>query len=478
MPDREARALQQLDALKGAGDAAAFLSQTDALLNSSIHRATRLLAASSAGVYTTVTCGIGSLATRYFEQVVLVSQEFAYLEEDFWLTKTGALENLLILATDFETSARWAQRLRDENPRAEVLQTWVERNETRHAEGLSWPDLQVATARGYMTDMQRPGWGAAILEAVLSSPRPRSHREWRLALMTYLECISQVVAGAFNGLSAAGDASSRRANALVDLLLRPGRGLIEAYLQAFPGDTHMEAAAKDFLQHCGDLPRLLAKVVDRKGKSQDEHDPPKGRSGPPVPPVWIQSAPLVRENIALGLAGSRFRLVSVDPDVDRTRAPEPMPCVTLRFVPAGPAPAADDETVHLALRSVVSLSLVYAANRSQACWAATAPVTSHQYVIGLGQGVPAQIAFIGSAPTDGLRARILMWCVSDTVAGGWTVEILPHMLRADQADTLAKVNAGLCKAFRDYLDVELELLGSPVDHGARSQTSPDAASAR
>ncbi len=472
MPEREALALQRLDALKEAGDAATFFAQTDALLGAPAHRATRLIAASGAGVYATVTCGNGSLGTRYFETVVEVSREFAFLEEDFWLSKTGALENLLILAPDFDTSSAWVERLRDENPGAEVLQSWVGRNETRHAEGLSWPDLQLALARGYMTEMQRPGWAAAILEALLSSAQPRSHREWRLALMGYQAAMSTVVASAFVELARRGDASGPRATALAEVLLRPANRVTDAYLRAFPADSVMATSARDFLQHCADLPRVLSEVVDRLRKPEETTDTLTRRSGKPVPAVWIQSAPQVRENIALGLAGCRFRLVSVDPGIDRTRAPEPVPCVNLRFVPSGAAPAADDDTIHLALRSVVSLSLVYAANRSHACWAVTAQVHAPQYVIGLGQGVPAQFAFVGTAPTDGLGARIMMWCVSDTVDGGWMVEILPHVIRADQADVLAKVNAGLCAAFREYLDVELELLGSPVGAGA----GPDDAS--
>lgn len=466
-PERDARLLRQLETLKEAGDGATFFSQADALLASPVHREVRLLAASSAGVYATTTCGIGSAAARYFEQVIKVSQEFAYLEEDFWLTKTGAIENLLILAADFETSARWAERLRGENPRAEVLRTWVERNETRHVEGLSWAALQTAVAGGYLTQMQRPGWAAAILEALLSSDQPRAHREWRTALMAYLGFTSVVVAEAFNELARKGDASRRYAAALVAFLLQPARRLTAAYLHAFPSDRPVEKAATEFLEGSSRLPEVFAEVVSRAGRPDRKREAPDDGPGPPLPPVWVQSAPLVRENVAHGLAGSRFRLVSVDRGVDRQRAPEPVACAALRFAPAGAAPEADGRAIHLALRSAVWLTLAYAANRSGRCWAATAPVNVNQVTVGLGQGVPAQIIFIGTDPAQGIRDRVWMGCVSDAIEGGWVVKVLPQIVRSDQAGTLAKVNDALCEAFRDYLDVELELLGSPVCPDAR-----------
>jgi hypothetical protein len=59
-----------------------------------------------------------------------------------------------------------------------------------------------------------------------------------------------------------------------------------------------------------------------------------------------------------------------------------------------------------------------------------------------------------------------MWCVSDVVDGGWTVEILPQTVRSDQAGMLETVNHGLCEVFRDYRALELELLGRSVASSA------------
>ena len=74
--------------------------------------------------------------------------------------------------------------------------------------------------------------------------------------------------------------------------------------------------------------------------------------------------------------------------------------------------------VHMAPRCVVWLTLAYAANRSGRCWAATARVNTNQVTVGLGEGVPTQVVFIGTDPSQGCGGRIMMCYVSDPAEGG------------------------------------------------------------
>jgi hypothetical protein len=460
LPMHEILELQRLQQLRNHFEFATLFSETDKLLNSQAHRSIRLSAAYNGSVAAVVGCGMGALGTRYLETALRVASEFAYLDEEMWQMKTAALENLHILSTTYESSVTWANYLREENPKAAMLEATPGRNQTRMNEGLSWVALQTAVAGGYITNMGRPGWAAAIVETLLSSDKRPSEGEWRKAIIVYMTAMQQLMGNAFTELTASGKTSTAKANQLVAFFSTNVRRVLDAYQLAFPGDRTHQKLSREFFDRLSGVPEAMKKMA---GRASGEHDSGGGESSPDgFPPRWMHSAALAREVDRCGLKGARFRLRDARPAVDHQRSASPMACVALEFETAHLSGSVDANEVSFALRCVVWLSLAYAANRSQFCWAAALPSLEDEAFVKLGEGVPVRLVFIGINPTHQLHERICMSCVSDVVGRNWRVSIIPQFLNENQEGRHAEVNVALCKAFRPYLDVELVMHGGPI----------------
>ena len=460
VPMREVLELQRLERLRGDFEFDAFFSQTDVLLKSQAHRAIRLPAAYNAGVAAVVGCGLGILGTRYFGIALKVADEFAFLDEEMWHIKTGALENLHLLSTKYESSVTWADHLREENPKAAMLDATPGRNETRKNEGLSWVASQTAVAHSYISNMGRPGWAAAIIEALLSCDKRPSEGEWRKAIIVYTVAMQQLLGGTFTDSAASGNGTTAKANQIITFFSANVRRVLDAYQRAFPGDRAHQKLNREFFERLSGLPEAVKKMAARASNGPETGGDDSSPDG--FPPRWMHSAALAREVDRCGLKGARFRLHDARPAVDHHRSTSPMPCVALDFEATHLPGSVDTNDVSFALRSVVWISLAYAANRSQVCWAAALPSLEDEAFVKLGEGVPTRLVFIGVNPTHQLHERICMWCVSDVVGRNWRVSIIPQFLAENQENRHAEVNVALCKAFRPYLDVELIMHGGPV----------------